>query len=231
MRSFASTFAAVATLIVAVTSYFAFSPSNGGSLVFWGIAGAPSVALGAAAAWWGAREHLLRQWMSPRWGDFTRGIVGAAILFGAAWAFSRFVSPVGSAREIWLVSLYGQIGDPQVLRAQAPLIGCAIVLASVGEELLWRGMVTQVLADRLGSRAAWLGAAVLYGLAYAPTMWSLRAGGTLNPVLVAAALGGGLMWGGMARAFGSLVPSIVAHAFFDWAVLVMLPLWGGRLDL
>jgi membrane protease YdiL (CAAX protease family) len=231
MRSFASAFATAATLLVAVTSYFAFSPSNAGGLVFWALAGGPSVALGVVAALWGVREDLLRSWMSPRWGDFTRGIVGAALFFGLAWTFARFVTPVGSVREIWLVSLYGQIGDPQVLRAHAPLVGCAIVLASVGEELVWRGMITQVLADRFGSRTGWLGAAALYAVAYVPTMWSLRAGTALNPILVAAALGGGLLWGGMVRVFGGLVPSVVAHAFFDWAVLIMVPLWGVRVDL
>jgi hypothetical protein len=30
----------------------------------------------------------------------------------------------------------------------------------------------------------------------------------------------------MARAFGRLGPSIIAHALFDWAVVMMFPLWG-----
>ena len=157
--------------------------------------------------------------------------MGVAALYAAGWAFARFVAPVGSAREIWLVSLYSQIGDPQVLRAQAPLVGIAILVVSACEEILWRGMVTQLLADRVGSRGAWIFAAGLYALAYVPTMWSLRSGVGLNPVLVVAALGGGLLWGAMARAFGGLAPSIIAHAFFDWAILMMLPLWGGRVEL
>jgi len=228
MRPLATFFVLFAMLVVGVTSYFAWAPSNGGTTTFWALAGGPSVGLGAIALWWATRDDLVRQWISPHWGDFTRGIVGAAALYGVAWAFGHFAAPVGSSREIWLVSLYGQIGDPQQLRAHAPLVAGAILLVSVCEEVVWRGLVTQLLADRLGSRVAWLAAAVLYALAYVPTMWALRAGVGLNPVLVLLALGGGLLWGAMARAFGGLVPSIIAHAFFDWAALMMLPIWGGR---
>ena len=76
------------------------------------------------------------------------------------------------------------------------------------------------------AHGAWVWAAGLYALSYVPTMWSLRAGGGLNPMLAIAAAGGALVWGGMARAFGNLAPSILAHALFDWAVVMMFPLWG-----
>jgi hypothetical protein len=35
----------------------------------------------------------------------------------------------------------------------------------------------------------------------------------------------------MARVFGGLVPSMIAHVFFDWVALMMIPLWGGRYEL
>jgi membrane protease YdiL (CAAX protease family) len=231
MRPLANLFVPLALLLVGVASYFAWSPPASGTSTFWMLAVGPYLLLGIATVWWAAREDLLSQWLLPRWGDFTRGIVGVAVLYAAAWAFARVAAPIGSRREIWLVSLYGQIGDPQVLRAHAPLVGGAIVLVAVCEELVWRGMVTQLLADRFGSRVAWIAAAALYALAYVPTMWALGSHAGVNPVLVAAALGGGLLWGAMGRAFGSLVPGVVAHAFFDWAALMMLPLWGGRFEL
>ncbi len=87
-------------------------------------------------------------------------------------------------------------------------------------------MVTQLIAARVGSRSAWVWSAGLYGVVYVPTVWALGPGGGINPVLVVAALAGGLLWGAMARAFGRLVPSILAHALFDWSVLMMFPLWG-----
>jgi membrane protease YdiL (CAAX protease family) len=159
-------------------------------------------------------------------------VLGAIGFFVLAWGFVRAAMPVGSSREIWLVSLYGQLGDPRLLAAHAPAIAATILATALAEEVLWRGMVTQLLAERVGSRTAWVWAAGLYALAYVPTAWSLRAdaggGGGLDPVLVIAALGGGLLWGGMARAFGRLAPGVLAHALFDWAVVMMFPLWGIR---
>jgi membrane protease YdiL (CAAX protease family) len=225
-RPAAVAFIAVAVVVVGASSYLAFSPERSGSLAFWALALGPTVAVAAAAALWGHREDYLYEWLAPRWGDFTRGVLGAVGLFAAAWAVTHFVAPVGSPREIWLVSLYGQLGDPRALQRHAPWVVVAVVLAAIVEELVWRGAVTQLLAERVGSRWAWLWAAGLYALALAPTAWALRGGDGLNPLLVIAAAGGGLVWGGMARAFGRLGPSILAHALFDWAILMMFPLWG-----
>jgi uncharacterized protein len=232
MRPAAALFVAASVLATGVASYFAFDPASSGRVTFWLLAGGPTLVLAAIAAVWARREGLLREWLAPRWGDFSRGVAGAVLLFGMAYAFSKIATPVGSPREVWLVSLYGQLGDPKVLQAHAPLVGAAIAVVALAEELVWRGMVTQLLADRLGTRVAWIAAAVLYAAAYVPTMWALRAGGpggagTLNPVLPVAALGAGLLWGGMARAFGGrLAPGVLAHALFDWAVVMMFPLWG-----
>lgn len=229
-RSAGSALVALAVVAVAVSSALAFTPQRAGTATFWMLASGPTVLVAVAAALWAQREELLREWLTPRWGDFTRGVVAAALMVGVAWAFTRLVMPVGSPREIWLVTLYGQIGDPRVLQARAPLVGGVIVVTAVAEELLWRGMATQVLADRVGTRTAWIWAAALWALAYVPTAWSLRAGsdGPLDPVLPVAALGAGLLWGAMARAFGRLVPGIIAHVFFDWAVVMMFPLWGPK---
>jgi membrane protease YdiL (CAAX protease family) len=228
VRPTAAGFIGVAVLVTGVSSYLAFSPDRSGTLAFWVLAVVPGVVLAAAAAVWARREDLLREWLSPTWGDFTRGVLGAVAMFGVAWALSHLVTPVGSKREIWLVSLYGQIGSPRALLAHAPAVAAAVVLAAVAEEILWRGAVTQLLAERVGSRAAWVWAAGLYSISFAPTAWALRAGGGLNPVLVVVAAGGGLFWGALARAFGRLVPGILTHALFDWAVIMMFPLWGPR---
>jgi uncharacterized protein len=227
MRSFPA--AAVVLLVVLVTgsaSFLAFGPSGSGITAFWSIIGVPTLLLGAFAAAWARREVLLREWLTPRWGDFTRGLFGAAALFGLAWAFVRLVAPVGSPREIWLVSLYSQIGDPHVLHARGAAVAVAIVVSALAEEMIWRGLVTRLLAEKVGSRAAWVWAAVLYAAAYTPSAFVMTGGAGPNPVLVLAALGGGLLWGAMARAFGSLVPSTLSHALFDWAVVMMFPFWG-----
>jgi CAAX protease family protein len=232
MRPAATAFIVATVVVTGFASFFAFLPQHSGRLAFWVLAAGPTVGLGALAAAWAGREDLLREWLSPKWGDFTRGVVGAMLLFCVAWAFVRLVAPIGSSREIWLVSLYGEIGDPRLLHAHGPLIAAAIGLTCLAEEVVWRGAVTHLLAERVGSRAAWVWAAGLYALAYAPTAWSLRSaagpGEGPNPVLPIAALGVGLVCGGMARALGRLAPGALAHALFDWAVLMMFPLWGGH---
>jgi membrane protease YdiL (CAAX protease family) len=232
MRPVAIGFVALTVVVIAVASYFAFLPQSSGTVAFWVLPGGPTLLLAAVAAVWAKREELLREWLAPRWGDFSRGVVGAVLLFGIAWAFSRIATPIGSPREIWLVSLYTQIGDPKLLQAHAPAVAAAIAAAALAEEVLWRGMVTQLLAERVGTRTAWVWAAVLYALAYVPTVWSLRAVGPaagLDPILPVAALGAGLLWGAMARFFGRLAPGVLAHALFDWAVVMMFPLWGPHL--
>jgi membrane protease YdiL (CAAX protease family) len=228
MRPVAVAYVAVAVLLTGATATFAFQPQYSGTPTFWALAGGPSVVLALLASEWARREELLREWLTPRWGDFSRGLMGAVIAMGGAWAFAHVVTPVGSPREVWLVTLYGQIGNPVVLQAHGGAVATAIVVAAVAEEIVWRGMVTQLLADRVGSRTAWLWAAVLYAAAYVPTAWSLRAGTMLDPALAIAAFGAALLWGIMARAFGRLAPSILAHALFDWAIVMMFPLWGPR---
>jgi len=200
MRPGGALFVAVAFGVSCVASYLAFQPARAGTLSFWLLAAGPSIVLGAFAAAWAQNDDLLYEWLAPRWGDFTRGLSGAVVLFVLAWLFVRVVAPIGSIREIWLVSLYGSVGDPRVL-------------------------VTQLLAESFGSRRAWIWAAALYALSMTPSAFSLRAGAGPNPVLFLAALGGGLLWGGMARLFGRLAPGILAHALFDWATVMMFPLW------
>ncbi len=226
MRPVALVFVTACVAVTGGTAWLAFQSERSGTLGMWVLAGGPTLVLAGIAGAWAKREELLREWLLPRWGDFTRGLLGAVGLFVCAWAFARLVAPVGSLREIWLVSLYGQIGNPRVLQAHAPAVAATIAVVTFSEELVWRGMVTQLLAERVGSRTAWIWAAGLYALAYLPTAWALGSPGALNPVLVLAAAGGGLLWGGMARAFDRLGPSILAHALFDWALVMMFPLWG-----
>ncbi|HEY4015020.1 MAG TPA: CPBP family intramembrane glutamic endopeptidase [Polyangiaceae bacterium] len=229
MRPLAAALAAM--VVVGATAYFAFLPRWSGTWVFWALAAGPTIVLSALALLWARQEGLAGEWLRWKPGDFTLGFVAAAALFGVAWAVVRLVAPVGSEREIWLVSLYAQIGDPRDLQAHVALVAPAICAAAFAEEVVWRGAVTRLLAQRVGSRSAWVWAAVLYALAYVPTAWSLRASGGaggLDPVLPLAALGAGLLWGGIARAAGRIAPAMVAHALFDWAVIMMFPLWGAH---
>src|SRR5580704_1822123 len=166
MRPAAAAFVTVVVVASAASSFVAFSRDRSATVAFWILAGGPTVLLAAVAAVWAKSEEYLWEWLAPKWGDFSRGLLGAAGLFGLAWAFARAVTPVGSPREIWLVSLYSQIGDPRVLQLHAPAVGAAIAVVALAEELLWRGTVTQLIAERMGSRSAWVWSAALYALVY-----------------------------------------------------------------
>jgi membrane protease YdiL (CAAX protease family) len=225
MRPAAAGPVAVAVIVTGVASYRAFA-SDSGSFAFWALAAGPAAALGVLAAVWAKREDFLAEWLLPRWGDLTVAVLGGGALYAGAWAFVHLVTPVGSRWEIWLVPLYGQIGDPRVLQAHALALVATLGLAVLGEELVWRGMVTQLLAERLGSRTAWVWSAALYAISYVPTMWALRTSAGLNPILVVAGAGVGLACGALARSTGRLLPAVLAHALFDCAVVLIAPLWG-----
>jgi hypothetical protein len=226
MRPAAAGLVVVVMVVTGVTSFFAFAGRDSGSLGFWVLAAGPAAALGALAAAWARREDYLAEWLLPRWGDLTVSLLGGGALYAGAWAFVRFVAPVGSRWEVWLVPLYGQLGDPRELHAHAFPLVATLGVASLAEELTWRGMVTQLLAERVGSRTAWVWSAALYAASYAPTMWALRTGAGLNPVLVLAAAGVGLGCGALARSTARLLPAVLAHAVFDCAVVLVAPLWG-----
>lgn len=233
----------LAAIVAAVGagSHFAFQLARAGqpSFVLW--IGVPTVILAIIGAVRAHREgNLYRRhsfdgaggagWLNVRSGDFTRGFAAAALLFGGSYGFTKLVMPVGSDRESWLARLYLQIGDPTSLRKSVAMVVVAIIVISVAEELTWRGLVTSLLEEKVGTRRAWVWSAVLYAVAHTPTLWALRDPvAKLNPILPVAALGCGLAWGFMARRFERLLPGIFSHILFDWTVLMMFRLWGASI--
>ena len=214
-------------VFVGAGMHLAFDLDRAGSVWFWVYAVVPTLALAVVALARLARDGELRGLLMPAWGDATRGILSTAVLLAGAAAASHLIAPTGSPRESWLARLYLQIGDPNWLRAHAASTGAVLVVAAAAEEIVWRGLVTRLLAEKVGSRTAWIWAAIPYALAHLPTVWALRdpeAG--LNPVLVLGALGLGLVWGALARQTGRLPPVILSHAAFDWVVIMMFRLWG-----
>jgi len=218
---------AFVVVTVGAASGAAFALSRAGTLGFWAILLGANVLLTAIAFVRSRRDGEALSWIRPSWGDFTRGFFVAIFLFGAAYVVTRALAPAGTPREAWLVRLYLQFGDPAELRAHAPVVALAIFVMAFAEEVIWRGLVTTLIAERIGSRFAWIGAAVLYAIAHVPTMWALSDGGIgPNLLLPLGALGCGIVLGATVRAFGRLVPAIVAHALFDWCLVMMFRLWG-----
>jgi uncharacterized protein len=215
------------TVIVAIGAAMAFSPERAGTVSFWAWATLPTVVLACLGLLRAHRDGELRDWLRFVWGDPTRGILSAAAFVGLADGFVHIVTPTGNPRDGWLARLYLEFGDPATLREHGVQVAVAILVAATSEEIVWRGLVSRQLAEVVGSRTAWIWAAVLYALAHAPTVYLLRdpiAG--YNPLLVSAALALGLAWGGMVRVFGRLMPAILSHVAFDWCVLMMFRLWG-----
>ncbi len=217
----------VITSAVAAAAGFAFRSTYAGSVGLVAIYGGVTCALAIAGAIRAWRDGELREWLLPKSGDFTRGFVAGGFLFGCAYLFTRFVIPEASPRVGWLARTYLQIGDPTALREKVFYVSAFICIIAIAEEVLWRGLVTTLFAEMLGSRRAWIFSALLYSLVHLPTMWMLadpKAG--LNPLVVFAALGCGLVWGAVTRWTGRLAPAIISHALFDWFVVMTFRLWG-----
>jgi hypothetical protein len=216
--------------VVAVTAlgeWVAFRTREGGTAAFWATALGPLAIVAALGVARAARDGDLQTLFRPVWGDATRGIASAGVLFAAALLFTRAVAPMVSSRVAWTARIYLAIGDPRWLQVHAALVGAVIVLAAAAEEVAWRGLVTRLIAERVGSRYAWVWAAVPYAAAQLPTVWALadREAGP-NPLIVACALMCGLVWGALTRWTGRLIPAILSHAVFDWCLVMVFPLWG-----
>ncbi|WP_339145420.1 MULTISPECIES: type II CAAX endopeptidase family protein [unclassified Sutcliffiella] len=84
-----------------------------------------------------------------------------------------------------------------------------------GEELFWRGYIQPRMTKALGRVQGVLVAAFMYALAH---IW------TGNPMLVAAALTAGIIWGGLYDWKKSLALIIISHLVFDLWLLVIFPL-------
>jgi len=214
-------------LSIALATHFAFDLARAGRASFFLVMAVPTVILAILGVLRAKNDGVLKSWFSVRSGDFTRGFAAAAVLFGGSYAFMRIVAPPDSARSSWLARLYLQIGDPAELRKNVAMIVVALIVMAVAEEIVWRGLVIGLLEEQIGSSRAWVWSAVCYAAAHLPTIWQLKdpvAG--MNPVILLAALGCGLVWGGMARKFERLLPGIFSHVLFDWTVVMMFRLWG-----
>ena len=185
----------------------------------------PNALFGGFGVYRLVQDNEARKTLAPKWGDASLGFVtafGLFIFFFLGAKFAVFPSPVASG---WLRRIYDQLGSHALLASHGPRTALSLVVIATAEELTWRVLVTRTLAERIGHARAWIYAALLYALAHAPTLWALRSSaGPLNPLLVAAALGAGLVWGAMTRMTGRVMPAIVSHVLFDWALIVMFPL-------
>lgn len=211
------------TIATGAVITFAFDPKRAGQASIIGSIGALYAILGVVAAVRLHRRGQLYASLRPAGGDMTLGAVSAGLLYGLARIVQMMLAGHGSPREAWVVRLYLQLGDPTA--AGPGLVGLAVFAVAALEEIVWRGLVMRALGDALGATRALVYATLLFGLAHAPTVWLLRdpmAGP--NPLVLLAALGCGFVWGAIMLRTGRLLPAVLAHALFSWAV-IEFPLW------
>jgi uncharacterized protein len=205
---------------------YSFSEASAGMPRFWLGVTLPYVLLVALALHKMWQDGTLVDLLTPRWGDLSIGAVSMIALLFASWAARRVLSPAGNPRQAWLFHIYLQLGNPEHLQ-RSTAYTLLILAVCAAEEIVWRGMVLGDLTERFGRRAALPLSALAYGFATLPTLWLMRdptAG--MNPLLVTAAVGCGLVWSFMAAQLGRLAPVMLSHMAFSYFTIVQFRLPG-----
>lgn len=207
---------ALCVVVLTLAHGFAFQEAFAGSPWFFAALAVPYALLAALALHYFWDQGTLLDKLVPRWGDLSIGALVAMLLLVASWLGRSALAPSGTPRQAWLYRIYLQLGDPEVLQHSVAL-SAGLLLIPVAEELVWRGMVLDLVSERVGSRRGWLVTTLLYTLAISPTIFALRdptAG--LNPLLPTAALGAGLVWSFLAGRLGRLPPVAISHMAFTY---------------
>jgi len=203
-------------VVVTATYAAAFRPEAAGTGGFLWIFAVPHLLLAAFALRQLAKDGTLPARLAPRWGDLSLGVLVAGLLLVCSWGARAVLVPSGTPRTLWLLMLYAQLGDPDALQRSA-ILTLTLLVVTLAEEIIWRGLVLDRLNDRLGTRLGWVAAAGLYGLASVPTLYTLRVPAVgPNPLLVFAALGCGLVWTFLTARTGRLLPTAISHAAFSY---------------
>ncbi|RYE95045.1 MAG: CPBP family intramembrane metalloprotease [Myxococcales bacterium] len=216
----------LAVLVIAGASSVAFAIERAGQpIVLWSLLLANAL-LAAVSLWRMWRDGTLLDLFRWRRGDITLGFLVALGLAACTFAGRQMVAPPGTSADSWVVRLYLQLGPPPASRQAGVAFLLAIVAVTVAEEVVWRGMVQQILEEKFGVRVGWIAAAVLYALAHLPTLWLMAMPPVgKNPLVMLAALFCGAVWGFLVARKQRLAPALVSHAIFTYALTAQFRLW------
>lgn len=210
----------VALLLLTGTIGMAFRPEWASTMGFWWILLGPHLLVAAYAASYLRRKGRLADLMRPRFGDLTLGALVGVVLLVASWAGRETLAGVGTPQQAWLLNIYFQAGDPEVVESSV-LITTIILTIVLCEDLIWRGWVLDQTTTSFGERRGWPLATLLYGATMIPTVVTLAAPvAGPNPLLLVAALFCGLVWTFMAHLIGRLPPVLISHAIFTYFSIV-----------
>ncbi|MBI4489103.1 MAG: CPBP family intramembrane metalloprotease [Deltaproteobacteria bacterium] len=152
-------------------------------------------------------ESPLFEQVYLRWEAIAWGIVATfPPLLGAWWcAHTKWGPFLRLMREVEerLIPLFADCS-----RFELAVIS---LLAGLGEEGLFRGVIQTALADGLGPWGALVVTSVLFGL-----------GHLITPTYAVLAGLIGLYLGGLLMAYGNLLAVVVAHALYDFLALIYL---------
>jgi len=206
--------ALLAGLVSASATALALSPLCAGRSLVWVVIIGAHAGLAGLAGWRMRKDGSLAERLTPRGGDFTLGVLAATALLIGSWMLRAQLVPPGSVAAGWIARIYLVIGDPNAVQRSVGLT-LAVLAAAALVELTWRGLVQDLLEERLGSRWGWLATAGLFTLASTPSVALLAdtAAGP-NPLFMVATGACGLTWGFLTRTVGRLWPAIFSHMTF-----------------
>lgn len=163
-------------------------------------AGDPSIALLAALGFFAATVGVVNVWIAPE---------PYLHVCGPRGVWVPRPDPTGLARAAEWLRGEACAAHFRSVGLRGPLRAVAVAFIAAAEEVAWRGGVQQVLAERLGSVRGWLAAAALFALAQLATG---------NVAVAILALAGGLLWGGIFLWRGRLLPAVLSHVVFSFAL-------------
>ena len=200
-------------LIFAIFAAFAlwtamFSPLTAPHLNFW-VAMSISAAILITIATF-ARPSWPRDF---KWNlsNIAIGIAIAVALWGVFWLGDKISQLIFDFARPQVDSIYAmKDGTSSTLIAIALL-----VLIGPAEEIFWRGYVQRTLSERWGANKGFIVATAIYTLVHI---------GSLNFMLIMAAMVCGAFWGLMYCWNKNLLPLIISHALWDVSVFILFPI-------
>lgn len=144
--------------------------------------------------------------------DILLGIAIAVALWGVFWMGDKISQFIFDFARPQVDSIYAmKDGSSSTLIAIALLL-----LIGPAEEIFWRGYVQRTLSQKLGANKGFIVATAIYTLVHI---------GSLNFMLIMAAMVCGIAWGLLYRLMPERFTAItLSHALWDAAVFVIFPI-------
>ena len=147
----------------------------------------------------------VRSRLRPSMRHVVVGLVSGMGLYGATLGITAVLPLVWPEWELSARTLYSwKAGHSTLFLAST----CSMIV--LAEELLWRGVVTRFLMERLGSGWGIVAGSIVYTFAHLAT---------LNPLLLLAAFGCGLFWGWLYAAADNVIVPFASHLLWDVLLL------------